>query len=141
MPVHKIECPYFVVIDTNEYAGNFEREMTAFCTGATGECGVGHSKAAEYHDEETANFDGYIMWEADDNGCHRPCSIYDHGDGRGYKSVVIFFEEEPTREQMEVIARRARLYPEVSGWTKLKILGVAVFQNKVIRKVTQLKLY
>src|SRR6202008_721502 len=126
MAVDKIESPYFVVIKTNDYAGNFEREMTAFCTGQVGECGVGESKAEDYHDEETVDFDGYLAWEADDRGCHRPCSIYDDGDG--YKSVVIFFDYDPTREQMEVIARRARLFPQESGWKNLQILQVGVYE-------------
>jgi hypothetical protein len=141
MAVDKIECPYFVVIDTNEYAGNFEREMTAFCTGQTGECGVGRLKAEDYNDEETIDFDGYVTSEPDDHGCYRPCSIYNHGDGRGYKSVVIFFEEDPTREQMEVIARRARRFPIETGWSKLQILQVGVYENEVIRKTKLVKLY
>ena len=140
MAVDKIESPYFVVIDTTDYAGNFEREMTAFCTGMTGECCVGESKAADYNEEETIDFDGWVTREPDDNGCWRPCSIYDHGDGKGYKSVVIFFEEEPTREQMEVIARRARLFPKEYGW-KLEVLQVGVYENQVIRKTKLVKLY
>ena len=35
-----METKYFVV-DTDTYAGNFEREMCAFMTGITGACGVG----------------------------------------------------------------------------------------------------
>jgi hypothetical protein len=141
MAVDKIESPYFVVIDTNEYTGSFEREMTAFCTGMTGECGKGARQAAEYREEETIDFDGWIGQEADDRGCYRPCSIYDHGNGNGYQSVVIFFDEDPTREQMEVIARRARLFPQESGWTKVQILRVGVYENKVIRKTKLVKLY
>lgn len=140
MAVYKIESPWFVVIDTTDYAGNFERELTAYSTGATGECGVGESKAETYNDEETVDFDGYISWEADDHGCHRPCSIYDHEDGKGYQSVVIFFEEEPTRDQMEVLARRARQFPKHYGW-KFEVLRVGVYQNEVIRNTKLVKLY
>jgi hypothetical protein len=140
MAVDKIECPYFVVIDTTEYAGNFEREMTAFCTGMTGECSVGTSQARLYREEETIDFDGWITSEPDDHGCHRPCSIYDHGDGRGYKSVVIFFEEEPTREQMYVIARRARQFPKENRW-KFEVLQVGVYENEVIRNTKLVKIY
>ncbi len=32
--------PYLFVIDTDTYAGNFEREMCAYVTGQIGECEV-----------------------------------------------------------------------------------------------------
>lgn len=32
---------YSFIIDTNSYAGNFEREMCAYLTGQVGDCGVG----------------------------------------------------------------------------------------------------
>jgi len=36
------------IIDTNEYAGNFEREMCAYCTGQIGDCGVGEEEAEKF---------------------------------------------------------------------------------------------
>lgn len=36
------------IVDTNEYSGNFEREMCAFMTGHIGDCGVGEKEAEEY---------------------------------------------------------------------------------------------
>ncbi|KKK83825.1 hypothetical protein LCGC14_2789530, partial [marine sediment metagenome] len=32
---------WIFIIDTDSYAGNFEREMCAYITGRVGECGVG----------------------------------------------------------------------------------------------------
>lgn len=32
---------YILVADTNQYAGNFERELCAYITGQYGECSVG----------------------------------------------------------------------------------------------------
>jgi hypothetical protein len=32
---------YVFIIDTEQYAGNFEREMCAYCTGILGDCEVG----------------------------------------------------------------------------------------------------
>ena len=70
---------YLFVIDTEEYSGNFEREMTAYITGVTGECGVGEG-AAELYREETGdnseNYAGLLEQRADERGCHRPCAIY-----------------------------------------------------------------
>lgn len=73
-----------VAIDTNEYAGNFEREMCAFITGQVGECGVGDRLIAEAREELAEDtFNNTLEWieesivhESDDNGCSRPCSIW-----------------------------------------------------------------
>lgn len=40
---------YVFVIDTDEYSGNFERELGAFCTGILGESGVGEENAVLFH--------------------------------------------------------------------------------------------
>lgn len=67
------------IIDTEEYSGNFEREMCAFCTGQVGECGVGQ-KEADVFKEECPEwieiFDDIVGSEPDDHGCYRPVSIY-----------------------------------------------------------------
>lgn len=36
-----------IIVDTENYAGNFERQMCAFVTGQVGDCGVGESLAKE----------------------------------------------------------------------------------------------
>ena len=88
-----------VAIDTNEYSGNFEREMCAFITGQIGECGVGDHLIVEAREElaeDTFNntlewIEEHIVQESDDNGCYRPCSIwptpgwYNNGMGGHYK--------------------------------------------------------
>lgn len=75
----KLNAPWLFVIDTEDYAGNFERELCAFITGRVGECGVGDDCAVLFRqqvkdmgDEPFIN----IIEEADDHGCHRPCAIY-----------------------------------------------------------------
>lgn len=65
-----------LIIDTNLYSGNFEREMCAYITGQIGECGVG-----EEHIDETAPF--YDWWsinvvnrpDEEEYPCYRPCAI------------------------------------------------------------------
>lgn len=42
---------YIFIVDTAEYAGNFERPMVAYMTGCVGECGVGREAAALAHEE------------------------------------------------------------------------------------------
>jgi len=37
-----------IIVDTESYSGNFERELTAYCTGAVGDCGVGSDMSDEF---------------------------------------------------------------------------------------------
>lgn len=87
---------YIFAIDTNEYAGNFEREMTAYITGQVGECGVGQGLVPLYvketGDTDCTAYDEFIEFRPDDrNGCRRPCTIYptpgwfNHGLGGHFK--------------------------------------------------------
>lgn len=67
-----------IVVDTLQYAGNFEREMCAYLTGQYGECGVGDDLAAEASKEiaHIAWWSANIRREADENGCRRPAAIW-----------------------------------------------------------------
>ena len=61
-----------IVVDTNKYSGNFEREMCAFATAQVGECGVGEDEVDEAHQ--------YASWwethiQQVDDGCWRPVAI------------------------------------------------------------------
>jgi hypothetical protein len=71
---------WIFVIDTDHYAGNFEREMTAYITGTAGDCGVGKDMfpyyTAETGDENREKFEDWLEFRADDHGCSRPCAIY-----------------------------------------------------------------
>jgi hypothetical protein len=71
------------VVDTDTYAGNFEREMCAYITGQVGECEVGEeiAKAArmmliEQDKEALEFFDEYVLPVADEHGCSRPVTIF-----------------------------------------------------------------
>lgn len=71
---------FAVVIDTDQYAGNFEREMCAFITGMFGECGVGDKTAAIAQKQlpkfARGWFEKHVSSEPDDHGTHRPVSIW-----------------------------------------------------------------
>lgn len=118
---------YLFVIDTLEYAGNFDRQLTAWCTGVVGECEFGKEYAFAF----TAAFPQSLIPERvlslpDTHGCHRPCVPYPtpgwSNDGHGnhffdtvhpypaYQSVAIFFEELPTAYDIDFLQRRASSY-------------------------------
>jgi len=63
------------IIDTDSYAGNFEREMCAFMTGMIGDCEVGYEYAERFLEDYDHELD-FITDKADENGCYRPVQIY-----------------------------------------------------------------
>lgn len=71
---------FVLVIDTEEYSGNFERELTAYATGQIGDCGVGVEEAdianeqlQEAFKEEIEQIIGSFL---DEHGVRRPCEIW-----------------------------------------------------------------
>jgi hypothetical protein len=67
----------YFVIDTDTYAGNFERELCAYITGVVGECGVGQGIADKLDGNSAVEkIETYIGTEPDEHGCWRPCKIY-----------------------------------------------------------------
>lgn len=65
---------YKFIIDTDQYAGNFERDLCAYVTGHIGECRVGDDFAELYIQEVGDEVDDVIQ-KADEDGCYRPCEI------------------------------------------------------------------
>jgi hypothetical protein len=99
---------YGIIIETDEYAGNFEREITAWSTGQVGEDDdTGIELAREVVAEIYDLFDGCVGQESDDNGTYRPCEILDDGFAN---SVLIHFNAKPTAQQLDVIKERAESF-------------------------------
>ena len=81
---------WIFIIDTDQYAGNFEREMCAYITGHIGECEVGGEQAVCFKKETGLNPDTFfnnVLQVADEHGCHRPVEIQPNpnwfNDGHG----------------------------------------------------------
>ena len=70
---------FLLVIDTDEYAGDFEREMCAYLTGQVGECGVGDEYAELFHQEVPTkvaeSFENIVAFVTE-HGCARPATIW-----------------------------------------------------------------
>lgn len=116
---------YSIVIKTNQYAGNFERELCAHLTGIVGECEVGE----EYVDEAIEEiFEESVAQMPDDNGCRRPVSLGSQNEGATGHDVVIYFEYEPTKEQVEIIKERLLTF-EPDSWIKgLEFKGIELIE-------------
>lgn len=86
---------YYFVIDTDTYAGNFERQTCAYITGQVGDCGVGEDIAEKAEPNIPQKildiFNENIIQEPDEYGSHRPCKIYTtpgfYNNGMGFVFV------------------------------------------------------
>jgi hypothetical protein len=105
----KTEKKYGVIIETDEYAGNFEREITAWTTGQVGDEDDTGIELARQIPNVALIFEDSIGQESDDHGCYRPCEILDEGKAN---SVLIHFITKPTAEQVDIIRERAKTFKE-----------------------------
>jgi hypothetical protein len=142
-----------LVVETNAYAGNFERELTAWATGVVGECGVGDAEAVEFI--EAADAMGYetrdedlgadvspfnelmelIIDEGDDVSCMRPCTMSKNANGE-YLNVEMFMFRAPSDKDLNFIVHRVNLFPEywraASHCEPVKILGVKLLKRETV---------
>lgn len=135
---------FIFVIKTNSYAGNFEREMCGYVTGQVGECGVGDENAAFFQSDNPDNdeFEDLIISFPDDHGCYRPVTIW----GNESTDVAIFFESQPTEEQLTFLRQRAREFavmtdPENGKHTVITISGFELIEYTVIYKEDKIILW
>lgn len=84
---------HMLIVDTEDHSGNFEREMVAFATGCSGDCGVGDFLAKESRDKMThyAWWEKHMVMQEDKTygaDMMRPASIYPtpgwFNNGSGY---------------------------------------------------------
>jgi hypothetical protein len=151
---------YIFVIDTDSYAGNFERDMCAYITGQVGECGVGEEQAQVAIQEVpniVKNLEGIVKNIPDENGCSRPASIFENpqygNDGFGkqallteknkkkypfpaYNSVAIYLNSIPPRELLDVMKERAKRFAtQPLGYKqkqKIEIEGFRLFKVQTL---------
>ena len=136
---------HIVVIDTNTPSFDFVRLLCAYCTGYEHEANKLQEMSELFYEEtklEGKNpFDGFIEDRLDDENFYSPCSVMlnkKYGcDGNGNYAVLeqsnfsnfnypaplsvgIFFAEDPTVEQLQIIKSRAlkffeKVWPKKSG--------------------------
>ena len=122
---------YQFIVDTEDYSGNFERELCAYVTGQIGECEVGEKLADLAKTELPVHvaqwFELYTERPGDEHGCHRPCSIsitpgwYNTGMGKhkkgkgkypAYLSVEIYFSKRPPDDILRLMVPRVKFFCE-----------------------------
>lgn len=126
---------FILCLDTDQYAGNFERETTAYATGVIGECGVGEDLVSDFEEEvdfEVAEGLQNKIAQREDRGCSRPCAIQptpgwvNDGLGNCYRQSD---EIPPTAEQQAVWIESAtdmKIKPPVptSWWPCYYTVGI-----------------
>ena len=160
------ETAHVLVIDTDSYAGNFEREMTAFCTGRVGECGVGEWEAASYLEWLATEgrddpFGDLVAMRPDEHGVERPTAIWPTpgrtNDGAGthsdvgpgsparfpaYESVAIFFEAKPSADLIDMIEARARDFGDnrmaFGEFAPVRVKAVRLVEERLVRTVEEI---
>ena len=112
---------YLIIVRTDSYAGNFERELCAHLTGIVGDCEVGD----DYVDENIESiFEEIVKSVPDDNGTRRPVSLGGCAKTKEFNSndVVIWFDSIPTEEQQAIIKERAETFNQIHvikySWNK-----------------------
>lgn len=108
---------YGLIIKTNKYTGNFERQLCAYITGSVGECLVGSEEAQDYNawaEEQDLDFNlcDYTVLVPDDKGCHRPVSMYQNDKNR-YHDIIIYLEDPLEDEHLDAIMKRLKMYTEM----------------------------
>lgn len=135
---------YVLVIDTENYSGNFEREMCAYLTGQYGECGVGQELAEKVKEEGQIKhiewWDSHIVQQAksgDEDLCLRPVSIwttpgwFNNGYGGHYQDIPENEEQarasahksaaeyhQKRNEMLQARIDNNDFEPKSLGWTK-----------------------
>lgn len=122
---------YLIIIDTDSYAGNFEREMCAYLTGQFADDGVGEDIGEEMRDSEEIKhiewWDEHIAPVEDEKGSefYRPCDIYPtegatktivfngkNVEQTEYNSVAIFTDIVPPKKVLNELVKRAKKFCE-----------------------------
>lgn len=156
---------YVVIIDTDSYAGNFERQMTAYAAGAFDEDRYHGNNEFDEFDEDAENDPRLVaiqeklitvthrdygevsntIWSTPgrvNNGMGVSSDAADDAIGfPSYESAAFFTDEPLTQEELDLVLKRASKYgDERVTWNNqldpVKVLGIRQIEISVERKVT-----
>lgn len=139
--MRKTHREYRVEIDTNLYAGNFEREMTAYIT-AQHDYHHGQEIAEKVPESIKKLFEDVVFSKGDSDGHVAPCEAVPSPDG-GCNTVAIFFNRKPNKKMMKIIKERALEYEGSTKDRKPTIKKIRVIESKTVEvelKVMQIRM-
>lgn len=153
---------YLVVVDTDQYAGNFEREMGAYLTGRIGDSDTGSLQARiarkewkelQALEDRKGPFFGLptpiVVDDSEDGGLFKiwptegwvndgmgVCSKSGKPGYEAYLSVALAYSEELTPAQIKTLTERARRFCEnYSQWGRGGPENLTFTGVRVIRRV------
>ncbi len=100
-----------LVVDTDSYSGDFERQLCAYATGQYGACSVGDD-IAEYLSSDIKHLE---WWQKNivkrtearhEAKCKRPATIYFNHKNNQYTSVAIYLKKIPTDDILSEFKER-----------------------------------
>lgn len=145
---------WIFIIDTNLYAGNFEREMCCYVTGVFAEESMGHGRPQQemyledmgYSNEYENPFHQYEGSKPMAMPCHdeygeRPCGVWSSPNGAGNNSVGLFFQNEVSEEDVRFFLERAEKFCELveknkTEWPYKSFAGLKIRGARQKRRVT-----
>lgn len=141
---------YQFIIDTDSYAGNFERELCGYCTGHWDNETHGGVQSAMFK-EEVGDPDEYfenVAYTTIEDASYPFIScvtIVNEPTTKQCNSVAIFFDEKPTKKQIELMKQRAERYAsegkDILGRPlEFKVIGYRLIQKIEITRKIEIKI-
>lgn len=127
------------VIDTNLYAGNFEREMCGYVTGVWDGETHGGDQAAVFHKEVEGNpFAELVELRSDgDHGWMQPEHLERTPPAfKQNNSVAIHFEKEPPPDLIELMKSRARKFAQEGRIFDRPVEGLRILNFRLLTHTT-----
>jgi len=133
------------VVDTDSYAGNFERELSSYVVGKCDEHGGHRGGAYRAMYEETfwrtdpfENILEYRIVDPGDDGIARAPMDIAPTPGHEkptYNSVAIFLSRKPSKKELSILVGRSDAFvmlPKIKMWdVRPKILGFRLVEERV----------
>ena len=134
------DLEFLFKITTDKYVGNFERELCAYITGEIGDCGVGMEEA-DYFDDEV---DPTLVDKFRNNvksvfggKCYRPVDI----DHRCNKTLIIFFSEEPSQEQIHLMMTRCNAFCKTYRSWPIRVKQFKLIERDIAPRIISEKIF
>ncbi len=134
----KEEIKYRVVVSTNTFATNFEREMCAFVTGQIGECKVGINRQFRASADERELFEKVMERRLCADNYWRPVSTC-ADDANAFE---LYFKEKPTKKMIEIIREGCNDFADEKKeknqiMTRINIISIRVIKERTLYEETE----
>jgi len=129
--MRKEEIKYRVLISTNTFATNFEKELCAFVTGQIGECEAGINRRFYQSAEVREEFEKRMERRLCDDGNWGPVQTCPT-DANAFE---LFFKEKPTQEMISHIHEACNEFADEKKEKNPMTVRISIESIKVIKEV------